>query len=414
MDMAISPEGEAEMQDQVRALGKAVRSGISVACVGMMVLLGGCQNFFLCQKASCPSSGNNTTTSGDLAYVANGTKGTTYVSGYDIGKGALTALPNSQYTLGITPGTMVVTQNNKFLYATENNGTQSVIRGWTINTDGSISAFSSGSNALVTQATVAAMDVSADGQWLVVANAIDSISTPTITVYAINSSTGALSAPSTVPSSTAYAVPATSSVNTLKVAPSGQYIALAMSTGGVLVFPFNTSNGAIGTSSVTDYQIKFGLSTVGAFDVAIDANNYLYIATTAGITSYSVSSAGAPGNTEIATTPTVANAGGPYSVALNGTSYLYAGALDGSTNRIYCYSTTNGKLTALSTPTVTAPTTTTKLAVDSTRKYLLASGYDTSAGLELYTIGTGGLLSATASAGTSTTIGTPTVIALTH
>lgn len=392
------PEGEAKMQGR----GKAVRSVASAACLGMMALLVGCSNFFVCQKASCPSSGGGGSSS-NLAYVANATAGSNYTSGYDISGGTLTVATSAPYNLVNTPTAMVVSQNNKFLYAASTDVTIGLIKGWAIGTGGALTQLSSG-NALATQATIGAMDVSPDGQWLIAANVIDGITQPTLTPYQLNTSNGTMAAGTAL----LYTAPAASAVYSLKVAPSGQYIAMAMSTGGVLIFPFNTSTGVIGAPN----RISFTSSSVGAFDVAIDSNNYLYIASTGNIVTYAVSAAGVPANAAVGTTATAS--GGPFSIALDGTSYVYAAAQNGSSNLIYCFSNSKGVLTALSTATIAAPSTTTKLAVDSSKTYLLAAGYDTTAGLRMYSIGTGGNLSSLATAGTGTTTGVATAIALTH
>lgn len=389
------------MQGQV----KAVRGVLSVACLGVVVLLSGCNNFFVCQKASCTDSGS--TTSSNLVYVANGTSGQTYVAGYDVTKGTLTAATSSPFSLGITPTTMAVTQNNKYLYAAStsvSNGTSysAGIYGWSLGTGGALSYINSG-NALAGQTSVASMDVSADGQWLVVANGVDG-SQLTITPYLISTSTGQLTAYTAL----AYAAPTGSSVYSLKVAPSGQYIALALATGGVMVFPFNTSTGAIGAGT----SITFSSGSVGAYDVAIDSNNYLFIASTGAVVSYAVSSAGVPASTQVGSYTTAS--GGPFSVVVDGTSYVYAGAQNGTSNLIYGFSNSKGVLTALSTATIAAPATTTKLALDSTKAYLFAAGYDTSVGLRMYSIGSSGVLSSLATAGTGTTTGIATSIAATH
>lgn len=384
--------------------GRAVRSVVGAAGLSVVVLLSGCQNFFVCQKASCTDNGGGTTT-GDLAYVANGTSGSTYLAGYDISKGTLTVATSSPYSMGFSPTALAVSQNNKFVYASSpyiaSNGVASIY-GLSIGTGGALTFLSSG-NALATQETVAAMDVSADGKWLIVANGV-SLTQTTLTPYSINSSTGVLTAGAPL----AYLPPASSTVSSLKISPTGQYIAVALGTGGVMVFPFNTSTGVIGASSG---NVTFP-SAVGAYDLAIDSNNFLYIAATGNVHVYSVSTAGILGGSATSVIGT-AN-GGPFSIALDGTSYVYAGAQNGTSNLIYCFSNNKGVLTALSTATVSAPATTTKLAVDSTKAYLLAAGYDTTAGVRLYSISSGGVLSSAATAGTGSTTTYPTAIALTH
>src|SRR6202034_4495360 len=101
--------------------------------------------------------------------------------------------------------------------------------------------------------SVAAMDVSADGQWLIVASTYEAINAnpATIQAYSLNATTGAVTVPSSAPVATTYSsnvgVPVVSAV---KVAPSGQYISVALGTGSVIVFPFNATTGVISTGTI--------------------------------------------------------------------------------------------------------------------------------------------------------------------
>lgn len=388
-----------------QSLRVGVRGALSAVCIAMLMALTGCSNFFLCEnKPACPASGDSTTGS-NLAYVANGTSGSTYITGYTLSKSTLATATSSPYSLGITPTAMAVSRNNKFLYVSSTVSSSTGVAGiyaLSIGTGGALSFVSS--TAQVSLASVAAMDVSADGNWLIVASGIDGLNPVTVTAYALNTTSGAVTAETPV----IYSVSAIAAVSALRVAPSGNYFAVALGTGGIAVFPFNTSTGAISAPST----ISFSSTAVGAFDVAIDSANYLYIAATSNVYSFAVSSAGIPGGSAVSTTPTAS--GGPFALALDGTSYLYASALSGSSNLIYEFSTKAGVLTALSSTSIAAPTTTTKLAVDSTGAYLVAAGYDTSAGLRLYSISSAGILASLDTAATGTTTGVSTAVALGH
>jgi 6-phosphogluconolactonase (cycloisomerase 2 family) len=120
---------------------------------------------------------------------------------------------------------------------------------------------------------------------------------------------------------------------------------------------------------------------------------------------YPVSSAGVVG------AGTVYQAGtGPQSVAVK-TGFAYVG--NNSDNTISGYTVASGPaLTALSA--VSAPAAVRSLAFDKSGTYLLANGYGTSNGLQLYTLGTTGTLTSASSAGTGTTTSIPAVMALTH
>jgi 6-phosphogluconolactonase len=393
---------------------RAVRGAAAVAGLMLATALVGCGNFFVCQKASCTTGGGGGTTgpAGDVAYVGNNVSAIASINGYTLAKPTLTAATNSPYAIGITPTAMAVSRNNGFLYVASALTTATPVAGiygFTVGSGGALSVLNGGF-AMVSLSSVAAMDVSPDGNWLVVTTANDTTaaSPVTITAYGLNTTSGMITSATPLP----YGPPTGSIVSALKVAPSGQFISVALGTGGVYTFPFTTSTGLIGTPALTSF------SSGGAYDVAIDSNNYLYIAATGNIFVYGVSTAGLPNASPVSSTGTPTAAGGPFSLALDGTSYLYASASDGAstpTYLIYGFSIKNGVLTPLSTATIAAPASTTRLAVDSTGAYLLAAGYDASAGLKMYSIasGTGVLTSLdTAPTGASTIV--PTSLALSH
>jgi 6-phosphogluconolactonase len=395
---------------------RAVRGVVTVAGLVLATALVGCQNFFVCDKASCTNngSGGSTGAAGNVVYVANNVSSILEINGYTLAKPSLTAATGSPYSLGLTPTAMVMSRNNAFLYvasAVTTGSPTSQIFGFSVGTGGSLTLIN-GITPLASQSSVAAMDVSPDGNWLVVttANGASSLTSTTITAYPINTTTGFLNAATALP----YGVAGSAIISSLKVAPSGEFISVALGLGGVATFPFNTSTGLISTGAIT----TFGSTTVGASDLAIDSNNLLYVAVTGGISVYTVtiSSASAVTLNAITTTPIATASGGPFSIALDGTSYVYASASNNPpSSLIYGFSNKAGVLTPLSTATISAPSSTTKLAVDSTGAYLLAAGYDSSAGLKMYGITSGsGLLTSLDTAATGTTLVVPTVLALSH
>ncbi|HEY5328507.1 MAG TPA: beta-propeller fold lactonase family protein [Acidobacteriaceae bacterium] len=390
---------------------RAVRGTAVVAGLMLATSLVGCGNFFVCQKASCTTGGGGSTgPAGNVAYVGNNVSAITSINGYTLAKPTLTAATNSPYAIGVAPAAMAVSRNNGFLYVASALTTAAPVAGiygFTVGSGGALSVLNGGF-AMVSLSSVAAMDVSPDGNWLVVATANDTTaaSPVTITAYGLNATSGLITSGTPLP----YGPPTGSIVSALKVAPSGDFISVALGTGGVYTFPFTTSTGAIGvTPALTTF------SSGGAYDVAIDSNNYLYIAATGNIFVYGVSTVGVPNQSPVSTTGTPTAAGGPFSIALDGTSYVYASASTTSSNLIYAFSTKNGVLSALSTATIAAPATTTKLAVDSTGAYLFAAGYDSSAGLKMYGITSGtGVLTSLDTAATGTTVAVPTSLTLSH
>jgi 6-phosphogluconolactonase len=402
---------------------RAVRGAAAVVGMVLATALSGCSNFFVCDKASCTSNPSTPTgPAGDVAYVGNNVSASTSINGYTLTGTTLTGTTKSPYAIGNTPTAMVLSHANGFLYEASAAGTSGLagIFGFTVGTGGALTVLNSGTD-FVAQTSVAAMDVSPDGQWLIATTGYGTaLSTgATIQAYQLNATTGAVTAVASLPplpyGSTAAGT-STPVVSALKVAPSGQFISVALGTGGVITFPFNTTSGLIGTGSVTPFTPA---GTAGAYDVAIDGNNLMYVAATGVIFVFQVSSLGVPSITPV-TSGTAIGATGPWSIALDGTSYVYAGATGSAgTNMIYAFSNKAGALTALtpaSSATIAAPSGTTKIAVDSTGAYLLADGYDSTAGLKLYSItsATGVLTSLDTAPTGGTPIVVPTTLALSH
>jgi 6-phosphogluconolactonase (cycloisomerase 2 family) len=370
----------------------------------LVVSLAGCNGFFVKETTG---GGSGTGSTGNYVYASNSTAGSTTINGYTLAKGTLTAATSSPYLIGITPTAMVVSRNSSFLYAASAATTASPlagIYGFSIGTGGALTVLNGGFS-FVQQTPIAAMDVSADGNWLVVASTNDGLDPVTITAYPLSTSGSVGMATASL----TYAPGGAAIVSAVKVAPSGNFISIALGTPGFITFPFNSSTGAISVGT----QQNFPSSTVGAYDIAIDSNNFLYVAATSNVYTFTVSTVGIPTTTAVSTVATAA--GGPFSLALDGTSYLYASAVNNSSNLIYGFSIKSGVLTPLSTATIAGPPTTSKMGVDSTGAYLVAQGYDPSAGLKLYGIGSStGVLTSLDTAPDGTTLTIPTALALTH
>jgi 6-phosphogluconolactonase len=386
---------------RVRA-GRAPWFVLVIAAVGLNMLTG-CDGFF---PPVVPVPPNTT---GNYVYVANltgatasGTNAATgTVSGFAVGTGTLTAVPSSPLALGYLPVAMAVTRNNQFLYvATEGN-----INAYTINSDGSLSASSSGTGVAIVN--VASLDVSPDGQWLV---ALDGNTLQAqVDVFQINSSTGAL----TAVSNGTLAIPnAVINPKMVKVSPNGAYVFAALGTGGDAVFTFNTSTGvAIGVQSLA---VSSQTSDNG---LAVDnASAYLYIArsgTGGGVRTFSIGSGGTLN--EISGSP-FASGGQATSVVLdNAGKYVYAANRTNGT--IYGYSIgSGGGLTALGGSPYTSGQLVTSLGTDSSGDYLLASAAGGSPDLSMYSFDTAtpGELDLATSTATGTDPTGAIAVALTH
>ncbi len=370
----------------------------------MMVMLSGCGSFFQCEgKASCPTTGTGTGTSTvNYAYVANSAKGATYINGYTLASGSLTATTGSPYSLGYSPSAMAVTPANTFLYAASDSDLTGTglgnIYGYSIGTGGALSILASGSPLL--NESVTSIDISPDGKWLF---ALDKDGL-TFEEYTINSTTGILTLGSIY--NIAGALGQLVTPVSLKVAPSGDYIVVALGTAGAETFSFTTSTGVVGPTAST---ITPATSATGINAVAVDSNNYLYCAGTAGLQVFSTTTAGVPTLQKTYTTGK-----SPRSIVINSAStYVYVGNYTDGTISGYAIGA-GGALTPLTSSPYTAPTLVNALARDSTSAYVMAAGYNSTTGIQLFSIGSTGTLTSSASAGSGTDTSIPGAIAVTH
>lgn len=373
-----------------------------MAAVGL-VMLTGCDGFFPPVVTVPPGSTGNyvyvANTTGTTASGTNSATGT--VTGFAVGTGTLTAVPSSPLTLGYQPVAMVVTRNNQFLYvATEGN-----INVYTINSDGSLSAPSTGTGVAIVN--VVSMDVSPDGQWLV---ALDGNTLQAqVDVFQINTTTGAL----TAVSNGTLAIPnAVINPTMLKISPNGAYVFAALGTGGDGVFTFDTTTGA--AIGVQKLAVSSQSSDNG---LAVDnASAYLYIArsgTGGGVHVFSIGSGGTLN--EVSGSP-FASGGQAYSVVLdNAAKYVYAANRANGT--IYGYTIgTGGALTALAGSPYTSGSLVTSLGTDSSGDYLLAAASGGSPDLSMYSFDTAtpGKLDLATSTATGTDPTGAIAVALTH
>ena len=380
--------------------------GVLVLLSTMTLMLSGCGSFFKCEgKASCPATGTGTgtgTSTVHYAYVANSATGPTYVNGYTLASGSLTATTGAPYLLGYSPSAMAVTPANTFLYTASDSDLTGTglgnIYGYSIETGGALSILASGSPLL--NESVTSIDISPDGQWLFTLDK-DGL---TFEEYSINSSTGILTLASiyNIPHALGQLVTPVS----LKVAPSGDYIVVALGTAGAETFSFITSTGAVGPTAST---ITPATAATGINAIAVDDNDYLYCAGTAGLQVFSTTTAGVPTLLKTYTTGK-----SPRSIVINSAStYVYVGNYTDSTISGYAIGT-SGALTALTGSPYTAPTLVNALARDSTSAYVMASGFNSTSGIQLFSIGSTGALTSSASAGSGTATSIPGAIATTH
>jgi 6-phosphogluconolactonase (cycloisomerase 2 family) len=393
-------------------------SACALALLSATFFLAGCGSFFTCEgKSDCPvtcTTNCTASSSTDYAYVANSATSANDLNGYNLGAGTLTATTSSPYSLGYSPSSMVVSHADTFLYAaTDSLLSTGEIYAYSIGTGGNLTILGGGKPQI--GENDAALAISPDGQWL--------FTLPTAALilneYSANTSTGTLGGLqnsydlSSAPSGTITPL-------SIAVAPSGQYFAAALATGGANVFPFDTTTGGE-PSGQSGVLIDPGSAQNGIYALAFDSNNYLYCVTTNGLQVFSVTSGATV--TAVGSAYTLGNQ--PRSIAIASTTttsgstttttpnYVYIGNEADGTISAYAIGTA-GALTTVPGSPFTGPTSVNSLAVDSTGKYLIASGYNASTGIQLFTIGSNGALTSSGTAGTGTSTLIPGSIAATH
>ena len=412
--------GQARRQSSIcRPLSR--NTGIAaLGLIAMLLPMTGCGSFFQCQKASCPTTtppGSNPTTptpaGADYAYVANSTAGTTALSEYSITTNALNSLGSIQ--LGYIPVAMAVSPKDTFLYVASAAGyTSPGIYLYSISSTGTLTV-ANGGNAVATD-TVSSMAISPDGNWLYTVN-VDGV---TMNEYQVNTSTGGvtLAAPVALagtPCTLSVSAPVTQGCS-VTVAQSGNYVVASLGVSGDYVYPYNSSNGIVGngTGGSSVELIPSGYSTsnpTGDYSVAVNVNNYALIAQTNSVTAY-----GLLNNGTIANEGTFSYGSGqaPRSIVLNPAgTFVYTANIVSSTISGFAIGS-GGALTQVTGSPTVGPQSVAAIGVDNTGGYLLAVGYDGSAGVQLYSISSAGVLAQVAETGSGTNEAYPALVAMTH
>lgn len=378
---------------------------LSVAVLASMPALSGCNGFFVCQgKASCPNSGSTTTTNtGDFGYFANNASSSAYVTGYQLSGGSLSALTGvSPYTLAYTPVAMTITPSNAYLYVASTSG---LIYGFSISSSGALSTVDNGvalGGGGLYSSTPVSMAVSPDGYWLYVADSGSSTFTP----YLINTSNGYLTP------GNAYQCNSGAAPQKIAVAPTNKWVVCVSGTAGDAVYPISSSSStslALGTAS----SITTGSGTTGDYAAVMDSNDDLFVARSGSLVVYALDS----NPTSSVTSQSVGV--GPRAIALDSTkTYVYdANYADGTISGFSISgSGTSLTLTKLAGSPFTAPANVSALAADNSGKYLLAMGFSSTNGVQMYSLSSG-VPSAVTSNGTqatSTSQSEAPALALTH
>ena len=278
-----------------------------------LLALCGCGNFFTKQSSSGSSGGSgntgntggSNTTSGDVLYVAN--LATSNILAYTVSTaGALAAVSGSPYTLSTAspPVSMAVTPGNNFLYV----GVAGGIVGYSIGTNGVLTQISSGAVLASDVLAPASMQVDSTGAYLVVSG-IDLSSganTADVDSFAINASTGALTAALTAPMDIDTGnTSTTSGPSQLYITPNNALVYVTLGTGGTEALTFDSSDGTFGDTGTLPLTTN-GSSQNGV--IANAASTLLFVTETG--TGVRVLTIGASGGlTEITGSPFAAGTG---------------------------------------------------------------------------------------------------------
>ena len=395
-----------------RAIGSWCGWSLLGSALGLLLALPGltgCNGFFTPVNPNPPANG------GDSLYVANG--GNTFIAGFAVSStGGLSVLNNSPYNNGVAASSLVMSPNDKYLYAS---GSLGGIYEYLINSDGSISIQNNGS-PVVQDVIVTAMQIDSTGTYLLAAGVGVAAQAQAIGIYQINSSNGVLTAlggsPLTLFLGTTKPPPLTTPTGLL-ITPDNTKVYVSLGNLGVQVLTLGTG-GALSTGTGTilpPYSKSTSPSDTG---LASDPNSkFLFVAEiNTGLRALSIGTGGALN--EISGSPYTAGSG-PTAVIVDPTgAYVYVTNKQANANGIYGFNlnATSGQLTAITgSPFSSVGALPIAMAIDSSKKYLAVVNNGGNPDLQMFSFSTTtpGALVAGASATTGTDPTGPQAIAAT-
>jgi 6-phosphogluconolactonase (cycloisomerase 2 family) len=358
----------------------------------------------------------NNTGIGDFVYV--GKNSSTTLAGYQIGTGGTLTAIGSGLTVGAAPTSLVISPNNEFLYA----GTISGIYAYSISSTGALSALNGG-NAIAVF-SIAAMDISADGNWLV------AITTTPVTgsagyLYQISSTTGLIVGTG----GAQLTAPATGIGQSVQFAPNEagatvSTIAASFGTAGIYTYTFLTSTTSGGYQAVIS-QLPVSTLVANASDNGLiwnSAGTAIYFVSGGGsdstLYSYAVNSTtGVIGTSALGSISTGATGTNPTALSFDSSgTYIYvtnSGTLvtQGSTISGFTVTSSGSSTTFTALSTSPFPTNgTDPSAIINAGSYILAVNQTGPPDLLLYTVDstTPGRLYVTSSEYTTYNVNNPT------
>lgn len=367
------------------------------------LLLAGCGDFFT--KDNGGGGGGST---GNYVYV--GTQSGLLASYSVSSSGGLSVLSGSPYQLSATAiNALTVTPSDTFLYA----GAAGIgVYGLSINSSNGTTTLLNNSSALVADVSPLAMTIDPSGKYLLVAGLANGAAA--VGEYQINSD-GTLSEITGSPVSITFPSGTDTtnlSVTNIAVAPNSSYVFVTLGQLGIAPMPFSTGGALSQNSVILNPKTSSGIANQD-LGLAVNATSTaLFVGeTNAGIRVFTI--AANSKFTEITGSPFKAG-GRPRSLLFDGTGdYLYTA--NASDNTISGYSVlASGTLTALSgSPFSSVGSQPNALALDQSKKFLLATNLGGSPYLQLFSFDatTAGKLDPGASANDATSA---SAIAATH
>jgi len=276
---------------------------------------------------------------------------------------------NSPYTLGVAPSAIAVTPNGQYIYVASGSG--AAIYGYSVASNGSLSLLNGG-NALITGVSVSALKVDPSGNWLIAADLLS-----LARVFSINLSNGLLTQQGT--QNLDAGAP-----NHIVFTPDNGLVYISLGTGGVDIFTFTQSSGAL---IKTNQMLRTEGTSFSDNGLAVDpAGKYLFVAETGGNGLRELSIAASGALTEMTGSPFQTGLG-PAGVLVDSTgSYVYVTNRTDGTISAFSLGTTGG-LTAITGSPFKTGAQPLDLAEDTSNTYLGVACTGGSPDFQVFTIG---------------------------
>jgi 6-phosphogluconolactonase (cycloisomerase 2 family) len=183
--------------------------------------------------------------------------------------GALAPIAGSPYASGYGNYSIAITPNGQFVYVT--NHADNTISGYALNGSTGVLTPLVG-NPFTAAVGVYALAIHPSGSFLYAANTVDNVGTGSVTAYAIDSVTGALTSTTGSPYATG------SGAVSVALDPAGKFLYVANYSGGtVSAYSVNQSTGALAAVAGSPFDTGAGPGNKSTYSVTVDPSGaYLY------------------------------------------------------------------------------------------------------------------------------------------